>query len=213
MKAMLRYLLLKTQRDGSFWAFLALPALFPIGALVGPIVGTRHFVYPLYMNSQFTPVANATLVADITGACAIIFASIVAFWVLRPEVASHAIGSFLFGARPLTIVVSVMLFATAIEVTAFAIALVVIKVLAAAWPANILFIAFRTVMVTILLSAAGVLLLMISPQPAMMIGTYVFALTMIPLEKRPLTQMAIAAIVTVVCVTISTFLLERRCAT
>jgi len=209
----LHYLTLKTRRDGSLWGFLLLPMFCPAAGLLGATLTSRQFRYPLFMNAQYTTLANANFTAALATAAVVLLSSILAFWSFRPEIASRSAAAMIFAARPLTIVSTVVVFATAIAVVSWTGAILVIRVLTAAMPSNVLFSALQAVTAALALSAAGMLLLMISPQPAMIIGSYVFALTLLFLSKMPGTEIVIALAIAVVCTTIATILLERRCAT
>ena len=61
----------------------------PLAALTGVSLHKGQLHYPLYMNVQYTPAQNATLAAQIAMAISILFSTIPAFWVLRPEIASR----------------------------------------------------------------------------------------------------------------------------
>src|SRR5258706_5707647 len=111
MIAILRYAYLKSLRDSSLIAFILVPMFFPVAALSGVTIAKGHPRYPMYMDALFTPVQNATLCAQIAIAMCIFFTVIPAFWTLRPEIATRSVASFLFAARPLTVTLSLILFA------------------------------------------------------------------------------------------------------
>ena len=213
MIAIFRYLTLKTRRDGSLWGFLLLPMFCPAAGLIGASIASRQFRYPLFMNVQYTAVANANFTAGLATAAVVLLSSILAFWSFRPEIASRSAASLLFAARPVTIISTVILFATSIAAISWSGAIVVIRLLTAAMPTNLWLSALQAVSATLALSAAGVLLLMISSQPAMVIGSYAFGLVFLVMEKRPAAQIALGLAMAIVCTSIATFLLERRCAT
>lgn len=215
MTALLRYLLLKSWRDSSLITFLIVPMLVPVAALAGVTLANGHLQYPFYMNVQYTPVQNATLVAAIAMATASLFASISAFWALRPEIANRSVGAFFFAARPLTVALTLILFGAALAWTAWIGALAIIGALTSALPANLLLATLRVAAGCLAASAAGALVVTISPQPAMIVASYFGCVVLIPMlaKSKGSVQLLVALVVAMVCTALSAFLLERRCAT
>jgi hypothetical protein len=212
--AILRYAFLKSRRDGSLAAFLIMPIFMPMAALCGATMA-KGLRYPLFMNVEYTPVQNATLVADVATVVFIVFSALPAFWTLRSEIASRAIGSFLFGVRPLTAVLALILFAAAVGVTGWLGAVLMIGALTSAFPPDLPMRALQVVLSCLAGSASGALVVTISSQPAMIVCSYLGCLLFIPwMSKAPMASFAITALVlSAVWISIAAFLLERRCAT
>jgi hypothetical protein len=215
MIALLRYLYLKSARDSSLIAFLFVPMLIPVAALSG-VTLRGHLQYPFYMNPLYTPVQNATLAASIAMATSVLFASIAAFWTLRAEIATRSIGSFLFAARPLTIALALILFSTTIGLVGWLSAVALTGALTTAVMPHFALVTLKVVVALITASAAGALVVTISPQPGMIIGSYLGCAVLFPLlakSTKGSVQLLVAVVVAIVCTALSAFLLERRCAT
>jgi len=214
MIALLRYLYLKSARDSSLIAFLLVPMLVPVAALSG-VTLKSHLQYPFYMDALYTPVQNATLAATIAMAISVLFASIAAFWTLRAEIATRSVGSFLFAARPLTVALALILFAATIGLAGWLGGVALTGALTTAVMPHLALITLKVVVALIAASAAGALVVTISPQPGMIIGSYLGCVVLIPLvaKSKGSVQLLVAVVVAIVCTLLAAFLLERRCAT
>lgn len=214
MIAMLRYALLKSRRDGSVYAFVLLPTLFPLAALCGVTIAEGRWHYPLMMNARFTPIQNATLCAQISLTICVVFTVLPAFWTMRPEIATRSVASFFFAARPVTVAASMILFAFAIGLASWIGAITMIRLLTDAMPPNVAFMTLKAAMGCLAASAVGTVLVTISSQPAMIIGAYVASAAAIPWmesSKSALFALVMGA-VSIVCAALAGFILERRCA-
>ena len=180
MIALLHYVYLKSLRDSSLIAFIIVPILAPVVALSGVTFGKGHVHYPFYLKAQFSAVQNATLASEITLAICVLFAVIPAFWTLRPEIATRSIGSFFFGARPLTVALALILFASAIGLAGWIGAVALIGALTTALPPNVAFMTFKVAAGSLASSALGTLLVTISPQPGMIVGAYLGCVFLVP---------------------------------
>ncbi len=214
MIALLRYLYLKSSRDSSLIAFLLVPMLVPVAALSG-VTLKRHLQYPFFMDALYTPVQNATLASTIAMGTAVLFASIASFWTLRAEIATRSIGSFLFAARPLTVALALILFAATIGLAGWLGGVALTGALTTAVMPHLALITLKVVVALIAASAAGALVVTISPQPGMIIGSYLGCVVLIPLvaKSKGSVQLLVAVVVAIVCTLLAAFLLERRCAT
>lgn len=214
MIALLRYLSLKGMREGSLIAFVLGPILLPLAGLCG-VTFRRGLHYPFFMDPQYSAVQNATLAAEIAWAMCVVFAAIPAFWALRSEIATRSIGSLALAARPLTISLTLILFAAAVAMSAWIGAVTVIAVMTSALPAHFGLATLKLAVSSIAVSAAGALVVMISTEPAMIIGCYLACVVVIPIveknTKAPM-QLLIAGVLAIVCAGLSVLLLERRCA-
>jgi len=213
--AMLRYAYLKGLRDSSVIAFLAIEMLIPVAALGGVTFGKGHFHYPLYLEAHFSPAQNATMAGQITTAICVFFTVITAFWTFRSEIATRSVGSFLFAMRPLTLALSLILFAAAIGVAGWIGGMAMIGILTTAFPPQIALMALKVVAGTLAASAFGTLVVSISPNPGMIIGAYVACVVLtVWVEKSKSSIQLIAAVaLAIICAAFAAFFLERRCAT
>jgi len=214
MIALLRYLYLKSARDSSLIAFLLIPALVPVAALSG-VTLKGHLQYPFYMDALYTPVQNATLATTIAMGTSVLFAGIASFWTLRAEIATRSVGSFLFAARPITIALALILFAATIGLAGWLCAVALTGALTTAVMPHLALITLKVVVALIAASAAGALVVTISPQPGMIIGSYLglIVLHLLLATSKGWVQLLVAVVVVIVCTLLAAFLLERRCAT
>ena len=215
MTALLRYAYLKSLRDHSLIAFIGTPALVPVAALLGVTLAKGQFRYPMYLEAGFSPFQNAVLAAQISTGMSVLFTVLAAFWTLRTEIATRSIGSFLFAVTPLKMALTLVLFAAAIGVAAFLGSIVTIGLLTAALPPALPMMALIVLAGCLAASALGTLMVTISPQPAMIIGSYLGCMVLIPwiAKSKSWLHLMVALAVAIVCTALSSFLLERRCAT
>jgi len=214
--AMLHYTYLKSRRDSSLFAFIMIPALFPLAALGGATLAKGHWHYPLFLNPQYTPVQNATLCAQIATVVSVLFTVIPAFWTLRPEIATKSVTSFFFAARPMTVVASVIVFAFALNFTGWIGAITMIRILTGTLPPHVAFMTLKVAVGCLVTSALGTLLVTISSQPALLVGGYMACGLLIPWiqgSKSSLQVMGGGVGAAIVCTALAGFILERRCAT
>ncbi len=214
MRALLRYATLKSLRDGTLAAFLSAPMIVPVAALSGVTFDGFHLRFPMFLNPHYTPAQNAATAAGIAGAVCALFAAIPAFWTFRSEIRSRSIGLFAFAARPVVIMLSLVLFAAAIGFAGWISAIVLITALTTTLPPNIGLITVKMLTATIASSSVGAMVVTISAEPAMIVCSYLGCLVLIPwMEKAkgPI-QLTLPLIVAAVCFSIATILLERRCA-
>jgi hypothetical protein len=213
--ALLRYAYLKGLRDSSLFAFILIPMMFPVAALVGVTLGKGRLLYLLYMNAQFSPQQNATLAGQITTGICVLFTVITAFWTFRSEIATRSVGSFLLAARPLKLSLALILFAAAIGLAGWIGGMAMIGVLTTAMPPHLALLALKVAAGTLAASALGTLVVTISPNPGMILGAYlVCIISIVWVEKSTsLSQLIGAVAIAIVCAALAAFLLERRCAT
>ena len=215
MTAILRYLILKSRRDHSLMVFLFGPMFFPIGAVLGVTVAKGHLRYPFFLNDQYTPSQNAALVMLIASMLAVLFANIAAFWTLRAEVATHAVNAFVFGTTPSTITLTLVLFSAVVALLGLIGATGMIWALTAALPPELGLLALKMPLALVAGSAIGTFVVMLSPQPAMMVVSYVGCVILAPFVEHAQvsTQLVVALGIAVVCTSLAILLLRRRCAT
>jgi hypothetical protein len=213
--AMLHYAWLKSRRDSSLFAFILIPALFPLAALGGATLAKGHWHYPFFLNPQYTPVQNATLCAQIAVALSVLFTVIPAFWTLRPEIATRSVTSFFFAARPMTVAASVIVFAFALSFTGWIGAIAMIRILTGTLPPHVAFMTLKVAVGCLATSALGTLLVTISSQPALLVGAYMVCALLIPWIEGSKSSLHVMGGVAaaIVCTALAGFILERRCAT
>jgi hypothetical protein len=189
--------------------------LFPVAALAGATFAGGHVHYPLFMNQQYTPLQNAELVTQISTAVAVLFASIASFWTLRNEIATQSINAFVFGARPVTIALALILYGAATAFVAWFGGIGVTAMLTTAAPAHLPLLVIRTAVGVLAGSALGALAVTVSTQPVMIISTYLGCMVLFPVIQFWSTsrQLTTAGVFCVVVAAIASLLLERRCAT
>jgi hypothetical protein len=215
MMAILRYAILKTRRDGTFWIFLLVPGFIPAASLIGSSFHrATGFTYPLVMESSWNATRNATLAASIATVMCALISAVPAFWALRAEVASKSIGSIALAVRPIVIVLSTILYSTAIAFLGWCIAIVVIAALTTALPSQLAVIGAKVLLAALTMGSLGVLAVTISADPPMIIGIYLAALfTVSWFEKAKITPLLLVPLAASALFTaFAAFLLERRCA-
>jgi hypothetical protein len=144
----------------------------------------------------------------------VIFASIASFWVFRPEVITHSVGSLALATRPLRLVAAPIVFGAGIAFCAWVGSVGLVALLTTATPQHLGLMTFRVAAACVGASAAGVMFLTISPQPGMIIASYLSCLVLVPVieKSKPWIQLSFPLVAIVVCTAIAAFLMERRCA-
>lgn len=224
MIALLRYFTLKSVRDRSLITFIAFVVLVPTGtvlfpSLIGSVVPFRHappLRYPFSMSIEMSPAETANTAGEISTIGAMLLATLPAFWILRLEIASRSVGSLICAARPMTIIGAVVAFASGIAVVGWIVAMIIIVALTASLPAHIARFAGELLVFTVAQAAVGALSVTISLQPAMVVAAYFgysISFLLVLKESKISLQLVVAAIVAMICVATSAFLLERRWAT
>lgn len=210
MIALWHYTFLKGMRDRSLPVFLLWGPVYATAALIGVSVAQGRLHYPLspqwdIKDELFFALMTATVIATLS-----------AFWTLRTEVATKAIGSFLMATRPISVVVALVVFAAATGVATEIGMIVVSAVVRAALPANLVPIVLATVILSLAAASMGALCVTISPQPAMLIWAFCGSLPLVAWMANPSNWprlVMIAPVIAILCTAISAFLLRRRCAT
>lgn len=215
MRAIFRYLYLKSRRDHSLVAFVFTPVFVPLAAVLGVTISKGHLRYPFFLNDQYTPSQNAALAMLIASIMAVLFANIATFWTLRAEIATSSINAFVFGVRPSTIIIALILFGSVMGVVSAAGATGMVWVLTTSLPPKLGLLALKLPLGFIAGSAIGAFVVTLSPQPAMMVCSYIGCLILVPfVEKEPVpVQFVVLSSVAIVCTALAVFLLRRRCAT
>jgi len=213
--AILRYAFLKSLRDQSLPVFLAAPTFVNTTVLLGTALAHR-LANPISLNwGWWSATQNVELAGTLATVFAVVFASMAAFWTFRPEVSSRAIASFMMGTRPISIAAALILFATIIGIGAWLADIGVIAVLTGTVPRHFAQLALFELILSFTAASIGALAVMISAQPAMIIWAFAGSVVFMPWlasDKKTLTAMAVAIVVSILCTAMSAFLLERRCA-
>jgi hypothetical protein len=215
MIALLRYAFLKSRRDGSLLGFVFVVTLVPFAAMAGVTLAKGHWHYPFYLNAQYTPVQNANLAAEIVLVVAVFFSAIPAFWTFRPEIETRSIGALLLAARPVTVALALILFAASIGLMGWLGAVAVIGALTSAFPSHLALMTLKLATGVLAASSIGALVVTISPQPFMVVCSYVACLFLVPsvASSKGWVQVVGALVAAILCTALTAFLLERRCAT
>lgn len=216
MIALLRYAFLKNLRDGSLAAFI----LGPVIMLTAPLLGAALFGeggprFPARMDWTMSAARNAAMMAPATVFIAALFASLAGFWSLRSEIISKSIGTFVLAVRPLKIQIAAMLFGAGAAFAGYIGTGLALSVLLNALPPNPLRLILDAAILCLLGAAAGFLAVIFSAEPWAIIPLFVGGVAIIPsLAKMrgPLPELTAVAL-TLICISISVFFLERRCAT
>ena len=210
---MLRYFILKSIRDGSLVTCLVAALALPLAALIGSTMwqGLR---FPLYFEPNQSASGNAATGATVSLVMAMFFATLFSFWTFRTEIATKSAGTFVFGTRPLAIIIALTLFGGAIGILTWVPVVALLSALTASLPPDLASLLLQLFVGSFVLSGIGALVLVISPQPFAMIAAYMASLVaMVALHgSKAIAQVAVAAILLACCTALSAFLLERRCA-
>jgi hypothetical protein len=215
----MRYAWLKMLRDRS--VALALLPSFGVASLVIGASIAQGARYPFYIDAHGSPASNAYTAATFGILYGVMTAGIAAFWTFRPEIATHSIALFVLAVRPVEVITALVIYTAALMVAGWVLVAGVVVVLIAVVPPHAGILLALAIASAIAASSAGALLATISTQPMNVLWTFfTFAIVAPFIEKpgphlasRAATAIAIALAFSLVCVTVSTFLLERRCAT
>jgi len=212
MIALLHYAFLKSIRDRSLAVFVLGPALVIAASLFGATLA-EGFRYPLYVSRQMSAAQNAEMAGLILTFFAMTFGTVAAFWVFRPEVATKAIGSFLMARRPITVSLAQVTFAAAVAFSAWVVGIAAIAALTSALPPALGWSAVAVAVASIAAASIGALVVTISPQPAMMVWAFLACTALLPLLNHPAVRpklLYVEAVVSILFIAVSAFLLERR---
>ena len=215
MIAVLRYAFLKNMRDGSLAAFILGPIIMLTAPLMGVAAFTRDLrVYPLSISPQWSAARSAAEMMVPMLFIAALFAALAGFWAFRGEIVSRSMGSLVLALRPVKIQTATMLFGAAAGFAGFLCAGISLFALMNALPPHPLRVLLNAVVLCLFGGAAGSLTVSISAEPWAIIPLYVCGIVVVMwLAKAPdLVPILIGLILTVVCIAVSAFFLERRCA-
>jgi hypothetical protein len=216
MMAILRYAFLKNLRDGSLAAFI----LGPIIMLTAPLLGSAFFGeggprFPAKMDMTMSAARNAAMLAPATLFITALFASLAGFWSLRSEIISKSMGTFVLAVRPVKIQIAAMLFGAGAAFAGYIGTALSLSALLNALPPNPVRLILDAAILCLFGAAAGFLAVILSAEPWAIVPLFVAGVAIIPsLAKMrgPLPELTAIALI-VICISISAFFLERRCAT
>jgi len=212
--ALMHYLLVKSRRDHSLAIFVFGPAILITTALVAASIVEHRLHYPLMFAAKMSLVQNAALAEQIFGTLALGFATISGFWILRSEVATKAISSFVVASRTINVSLALIFFAAITGIASWLVATGTVIALTATIPPHLPLVACAAIAIALALASIGALTVAISPQPMMMAWACSSLLLFIPWTDRLPNgnEFLLAGIVFVVCASLSTYRLGRRCA-
>jgi hypothetical protein len=216
MMAILRYAFLKNMRDGSLAAFIIGPVLMLVAPLLGvSMVEKRGFVYPLTMNPHWTGVKTAAEVVPITFSVVALFGALAGFWGFRGEIVTRSIGSFVLAVRPIRVQIAAALFGASAGLAGFFATSVLLFGLIGSIPPHPLRVVADATILCLCAASAGSLMVVIQSEPWAILLVFISGLFFIPwLMKSPgMLPEAAGLMLAAVCVAVSAFFLERRCAT
>lgn len=211
MIALLHYAYLKGMRDRSLPVFALMAPVQLAAMTIGFAVATRQLRYPLIaLNMDSGDVAAMSILMPS------FVATLSAFWTLRTEVATRAIGSFVVATRPVTVVIALVAFATATAIAGMIAAIGAVIILTAQFPEALASVMWLASIASLAGASLGALYVTLFPQPAMLLWSFVAGVPFVPFVFDPANwnRLAVAnLILTVICIAVSTFVLRRRCAT
>ena len=216
MIAILRYAFLKNLRDGSLAAFL----LGPIIMLTAPLLGVAAFtkglvVYPLSIDAHLTPARSAAEMAPVTVFIAALFAALAGFWSFRGEIISRSMGSFVLAVKPVKIQIASTLFGAAAGFAGYILTSVSLFTLMAALPPHPVHLITDAAILCLFGAASGSVAVILSSEPWAIAPLFLFGMVVIPwlAKMRGAAPELIGLVLSIICVAVSAFFLERRCAT
>lgn len=211
MIALLHYALLKGVRDRSLLTFAAIPAANISAVLIAMAVHQKQMVYPLTgVTLDHVDLAVFSILIPS------FIATLSAFWTFRSEVATKAIASFVVATRPLVVVTALLITGVATAAVGTIGMLAAIFVLTARFPAEVLTLIVTASIASMVGAAMGTLYVNISAKPEMFVWALLAGIPVAPFIFNPKNQSMlpfVALAVTVVAISVSAFLLRRRCAT
>jgi hypothetical protein len=216
MMAILRYAFLKNMRDGSLAAFILGPVIMIVAPLLGvSIVEKRGIVYPLSMNPHWTGVKTAAEVVPITLTVLALFGALAGFWAFRGEIVTRSIGSFVLAVRPIRVQIAAAIFGASAGLAGFLATSVLLFGLIGSIPPHPLRVVADATILCLCAASAGSLVVIIQSEPWAILIVYVSGLFLLPwlMTSRGILPEAGGLMLAAVCVAVSAFFLERRCAT
>ncbi|HUP49786.1 MAG TPA: hypothetical protein VNA04_13450 [Thermoanaerobaculia bacterium] len=210
MTALLHYAWLKGMRDRSLPVFFAIAPIQIAAMIIGFAVIKRQVRYPLAaLNFDEGDIAAITILLPS------FVATLSAFWTFRSEVATRAINSFVMGSRPLAVVASLVVFGFATAMAGVAALIATAVILTATVPAAVASMAFTAAVASVAGASLGALYVTISPQPGMLVWTFVAGIPLVPFIFDPANRaelLTVGTVISLVAIGIATVLLRRRCA-
>jgi hypothetical protein len=213
--ALLRYAFLKNLRDGSLAAFILGPVIMLTAPLLGAAVFNKGPAYPMRMDDHISAARNAAMMAPATVFIAALFAALAGFWSFRGEIVSKSMGSFVLAVKPLKIQLAAMLFGGGAAFAGYLGTALSLSALMNALPPNPGRLLLDAAILCLFGAAGGSLAVIVSSEPWAIIPMFVCGALIVPsLAKMrgPLPELTAVALI-LICISISAFFLERRCAT
>lgn len=167
MRALLRYAMLKGQREH----FLPTLILFPSVAMGVPILGVAlvalvrgNFRYPFTLDPQMDPAKTAEIMGMVVLSFCVLAAGTGSFWVFRSEIAARTIGFFSLARKTSTATLTVIVFGFICGVGAYALGILTLFALTTEFPPAALHLAVSALIVSALTASFGALLAGISAE-------------------------------------------------
>jgi hypothetical protein len=215
MKALLRYVMIKSVREKHLLALLIGPALLilaPVGGFMLRALVTGNPIYPFVFDANLSAEKSRAVLADVAVVISAFGTGAATFWIFRKEIADRSVASLVLASRPLLLVVTAIAYGVTIGFAACLVALGTISITTLSMPQTLLRVLFPAFIAIVIASVVGVAAASIQPEPGMffVMGIVVVICTMFTL-RTPGAWIA-AAVSTIVLPVIASFLLERRCA-
>jgi hypothetical protein len=217
MRALFRYVFLKSSRDRSLLSFTIAPGVMIAAPMLGIAVVDMfrgRGRYPLTLDVR-TTVESTALGMTITAAVmAIIMAGIAGFWLFRVEISNHSIGTVVIAIRARVITLVAALHAAIIGITAFLLGLMVVMLMTAHIPAQTPRLLLAVICATTATGAAGILVATISAESAMILPLLAASVMIAAwsVQMKPADAVFSALIASFLFVVTAGALMERRCA-
>jgi hypothetical protein len=205
MTGLLRYAFLKNSRDGSLITLLVAPTAMTVLPMLVVSLFDRSISHIPAEAAQILPITISSLMA-----------ALASFLVFRTEIANHAIGSFVLATRPVTVPLASILYGSLIGLGAAVTTMAAFAATFTSWPPAFGHFLARAFMIALISASTATLAAMLTRSMAAIAWVYglILILTGVSDDFRTGTglMLSISLITAALSVGVSTFLLERRCA-
>jgi hypothetical protein len=169
----------------------------------------------LGMDPRSSPGRSAMVLAPVPLFIAALFAALAGFWGLRGEIVSKSMGSFVLAVRPMKIQIAATLFGATAAFAGYIWTSASLFTIVHALPAHPARLVVDAAILCLLSAAAGSLTVIVSSEPWAIVPLYAGGIVVIPwlIKSQGVMPELIALTLTMICVAVSAFFLERRCAT
>lgn len=213
MRALLRYVLLKSIRE----RFIAPLLLFPVLTLGAPMVGLSiraalfgRTDYPIFL-ARTSPIENLVFLLTVVFFVVAIAAGVAAFWIFRKEIGDRSIASLVMATHPASIPLAAVFYGTVIGSTAFVIALPLVFLMLGTLPIGLGLTMFVAIVSSLLAASAASLLASLSADPGMLLPLLLLAPFVKEIAELDARWIVTSLVLIILCPLIAARMLERRC--